>query len=272
ELRIDGDGFLDISSLDSKFWVWWFNTSYPTYGYGVLKVYGGYGVSVFMDMAYPCPQFLESVDQNSFISVLFRITMWISHLMYGLFESRLSGMAKSPKTDGKNRKPNRLGRVQGRIGGFGYEAGHIFFTVHKRNHMFLTLFMSNEYSIADNQNPLVNLKNRWIILTGYLSSIGEDTGLEIINGYGYGFTKTQPKPDPLRSLVMSNGHCNENFEETLQHEPCVIFKEPKEVLEVRGQGELNTYKVLKAGLALGDLNSVKDLYDFKTLLDDVILG
>ncbi|GJV35554.1 hypothetical protein Tco_1408031 [Tanacetum coccineum] len=109
----------------------------------------------------------ESVDQNSSISVFFRITMWISHSMYGPFESRLS--------------------------------------------------------------------------------------------------------------VVSNGHCNEKCEETLQHEPYGISKEPEEVLEVRGQGELNTYKVLKArltdslhaGLALGDLNSVKDLYDFKTLSIEV---
>nr|GFB99591.1 hypothetical protein [Tanacetum cinerariifolium] len=48
ESRIDGDGFLDISCLDSRFFqegsgLWWFNTAYPTYGYGVLKV----------DMAYP---------------------------------------------------------------------------------------------------------------------------------------------------------------------------------------------------------------------------
>ncbi|GKC61399.1 RNA-directed DNA polymerase, eukaryota [Tanacetum coccineum] len=65
-----------------------------------------------------------------------------------------------------------------------------------------------------------------------------------------------------------------------QHEPYGISKEPKEVLEVRGQGELNTYKVLKAhltdslhaGLALGDLNSVKDLYDFKTLSVLFLIG
>ncbi|GJV64458.1 ribonuclease H-like domain-containing protein [Tanacetum coccineum] len=112
----------------------------------------------------------ESVDQNSSISVFFRITMWISHSMYGPFESRLS--------------------------------------------------------------------------------------------------------------VVSNGHCNENCEEILQHEPYGISKEPEEVLEVRGQGELNTYKVLKAhlidslhaGLALGDLNSVKDLYDFKTLSVLFLIG
>nr|GEW59789.1 hypothetical protein [Tanacetum cinerariifolium] len=57
ESRIDGDGFLDISSLNSSIesercvlgrnefsayisagrGLWWFNTAYPTYGYGVLK-------------------------------------------------------------------------------------------------------------------------------------------------------------------------------------------------------------------------------------------
>nr|GEX57891.1 hypothetical protein [Tanacetum cinerariifolium] len=47
---------------------------------------------------------------------------------------------------------------------------------------------------------LVNPKSRWIILTGYPSGIGADTGLEIINGYG--FTKTRPKPDPFPSLVI----------------------------------------------------------------------
>ncbi|GJY97309.1 zf-CCHC domain-containing protein, partial [Tanacetum coccineum] len=67
------------------------------------------------------------------------------------------------------------------------------------------------------------------------------------------------------NLVVSNRHCNEKCEETLQHEPYDISKEPEEALEVQSQGELNTSKVLKAGLALGDLNSVKDLYDFKTL-------
>ncbi|GJX32030.1 putative reverse transcriptase domain-containing protein [Tanacetum coccineum] len=76
----------------------------------------------------------EPVDQNSSIFVYFRITMWISHSMYGHFESRLS--------------------------------------------------------------------------------------------------------------VVSNGHCNEKCEETLQHEPYGISKEAKEILEVRCQGELNTSKTI----------------------------
>nr|GEX74547.1 hypothetical protein [Tanacetum cinerariifolium] len=37
----------------------WFNTAYSINGYGVLKVYCGYDVSIIMDMAYPCLQFLE---------------------------------------------------------------------------------------------------------------------------------------------------------------------------------------------------------------------
>nr|GEW07587.1 hypothetical protein [Tanacetum cinerariifolium] len=35
--------------------------------------------------------------------------------------------------------------------------------------------------------PLVNPKNQWTILTGYPSGIGADTGLDIINGCGYGY-------------------------------------------------------------------------------------
>ncbi|GJV42822.1 putative ribonuclease H-like domain-containing protein [Tanacetum coccineum] len=33
------------------------------------------------------------------------------------------GMAKAPETDGENQNPNRLGRVRGRVGGFGYGFG-----------------------------------------------------------------------------------------------------------------------------------------------------
>nr|GEY55487.1 hypothetical protein [Tanacetum cinerariifolium] len=40
------------------FWVCRFNTACPIDGYGILKVYGGYGVSIFMDMVYPCLRFL----------------------------------------------------------------------------------------------------------------------------------------------------------------------------------------------------------------------
>nr|GEU30764.1 zinc finger, CCHC-type [Tanacetum cinerariifolium] len=48
KIALDGDDdVLDILSLDSRFWVWWFNTAYPSIGYGVLKVYGGYCVSMF---------------------------------------------------------------------------------------------------------------------------------------------------------------------------------------------------------------------------------
>ncbi|GKC97605.1 hypothetical protein Tco_1167880 [Tanacetum coccineum] len=36
----------------------WFNTAYLSYGYGILKDLGGYGVSNFMDTVYPCLQFL----------------------------------------------------------------------------------------------------------------------------------------------------------------------------------------------------------------------
>nr|GEW10111.1 zinc finger, CCHC-type [Tanacetum cinerariifolium] len=72
-----------------------------------------------------------------------------------------------------------------------------FYTVHERNHIFLTLFMSNEYSIANNRNPRVNSKNQWIILTGYPSGIGADMGLQIINGCGYGFIKTRPVAIPI---------------------------------------------------------------------------
>nr|GEU67007.1 hypothetical protein [Tanacetum cinerariifolium] len=39
----DGDMLMFIFSLDLRFWVRWFNMAYPTYGYSVLKVYGGYG-------------------------------------------------------------------------------------------------------------------------------------------------------------------------------------------------------------------------------------
>nr|GEU56140.1 hypothetical protein [Tanacetum cinerariifolium] len=59
-----------------------------------------------------------------------------------------------------------------------------------------------------------------------------------------------------RLSVVSNGHCNEKCEETLQHEPYGISKEPEEVLEVRSQGEQNTSKVLKAHLT--DSLHVKD--------------
>nr|GFB02584.1 hypothetical protein [Tanacetum cinerariifolium] len=56
-IALDGDNdIFDVLSLDSR--VWWFNTVYPSIGYGVLKVYGGYDVSIFMDTAYPCLQFL----------------------------------------------------------------------------------------------------------------------------------------------------------------------------------------------------------------------
>ncbi|GKD03732.1 hypothetical protein Tco_1178706 [Tanacetum coccineum] len=60
----------------------------------------------------------------------------------------------------------------------------------------------------------------------------------------------------LVTLVVSNRHCNEKCEETLQHEPYDISKEPEEALEVQSQGELNTSKVLKACLA--DSLHVKD--------------
>ncbi|GJR91948.1 hypothetical protein Tco_0215959, partial [Tanacetum coccineum] len=49
------------AELETMFCVWWFNTAYPTYGYGVLKVQGGYGVFIFMDTAYPRLQFLASL-------------------------------------------------------------------------------------------------------------------------------------------------------------------------------------------------------------------
>nr|GEU59883.1 putative LRR receptor-like serine/threonine-protein kinase [Tanacetum cinerariifolium] len=42
------------------FWVCRFNTTYLIDGYGVLKVLGRYDVSIIMDMAYPCLQFLGS--------------------------------------------------------------------------------------------------------------------------------------------------------------------------------------------------------------------
>nr|GEU69311.1 hypothetical protein [Tanacetum cinerariifolium] len=46
------DDVIDKLRLDSRFWVWWFNTTYPSIEYVILKVYGGYGVSIFLDMAY----------------------------------------------------------------------------------------------------------------------------------------------------------------------------------------------------------------------------
>nr|GEW36974.1 hypothetical protein [Tanacetum cinerariifolium] len=47
-IALDGDDdILDVLSLDSRFWVWWFNTAYSSIGYGVLEVYGGYGISMF---------------------------------------------------------------------------------------------------------------------------------------------------------------------------------------------------------------------------------
>ncbi|GKB24166.1 hypothetical protein Tco_0863567 [Tanacetum coccineum] len=53
-----------------------------------------------------------------------------------------------------------------------------------------------------------------------------------------------------KNLVVSNGHCNEKCEETLQHEPYGTSEEPEEVLEGRGQGELKPSKVLKLHLKL----------------------
>nr|GEV64330.1 hypothetical protein [Tanacetum cinerariifolium] len=53
-IALDGDDdVLDVLSFDSRLWVWWFNTAYPSIGYGVLKVYGGYDVSIFIDTTYP---------------------------------------------------------------------------------------------------------------------------------------------------------------------------------------------------------------------------
>ncbi|GJT93324.1 putative reverse transcriptase domain-containing protein [Tanacetum coccineum] len=59
-IALDGDDdVLDVLSFGAKdieglrFWIWWFNTAYSSIGYGVLKEYGGYGVSIFMDTAYP---------------------------------------------------------------------------------------------------------------------------------------------------------------------------------------------------------------------------
>nr|GEX05799.1 hypothetical protein [Tanacetum cinerariifolium] len=49
------------AELESRFWFCMSNTAYLKYGYGVLQVYGGYGVSIFMDTTYPCPQFLVSL-------------------------------------------------------------------------------------------------------------------------------------------------------------------------------------------------------------------
>nr|GEW78280.1 hypothetical protein [Tanacetum cinerariifolium] len=42
----DDDDDAYFISLDSRLWVWWFNTTYPSIEYVVLKVYGGYGVSM----------------------------------------------------------------------------------------------------------------------------------------------------------------------------------------------------------------------------------
>ena len=63
---------------------------------------------------------------------------------------------------------------------------------------FNTVILSIYYSIGDNRNPRGNPKNRWIILIGYPTGFGAGLCMDIINGYG--FTKTQPKPDPLPSL------------------------------------------------------------------------
>nr|GEZ00553.1 hypothetical protein [Tanacetum cinerariifolium] len=90
-------------------------------------------------------------------------------------------MAKAPETDGENQNPNRLGWVRGRVGGF--RCG----------------FRNTRYARG---NP----KNRWIILTGYLTGNGSVTDKDIINGYrcgcGYGYTKPRPEPDSLPSLLL----------------------------------------------------------------------
>ncbi|GJV27398.1 hypothetical protein Tco_1383846 [Tanacetum coccineum] len=72
-IGFDDDDVHGVLSLDSRFnanKVWWFNTVYPSIGYGVLKVYGGYGVSIFMDKAYPCLQFLPGKGRFNLVSEL----------------------------------------------------------------------------------------------------------------------------------------------------------------------------------------------------------
>nr|GEV73739.1 hypothetical protein [Tanacetum cinerariifolium] len=98
-------GFKNDDALSGyRFWVCRFNTAYPIDGYGVLKGYGGYGVSIFMDMAHPCLKFLNKIPLPPFS---------VGQPISDKTESELEVEVEDPKVIalGKRKKLKQLGML-----------------------------------------------------------------------------------------------------------------------------------------------------------------